>query len=57
MASFVINLVTIRSERPPAIRANVRLLASVSSNVMAKTRSLREFALAVGEGAGIWLDP
>ena len=56
MSSFVIYLVPIGGERPPAVGADVGLFSRVSSDVVAKTSSLRKFALAVWEGAGIWLD-
>lgn len=53
----MIYLVPIGGERPPAVGADVGLFSRVSSDVVAKTSPLGKFALAVWEGAGIWLDP
>ncbi len=57
MSSFMIYLISVCGERPPTIGTDVGFFSCVSSDVMSQAGSLGKFTLAVGVGAGIWLDP
>ena len=53
----MIDSISIGGKCPPTVLTNIGSLASVSSDVMAKTSPLRKFALTVGIWACIRLDP
>lgn len=57
MPPLMINSISICSESPSTMLTNVGALSCMSSDMVAKTCTLREFALAIWVWACIWLDP
>ena len=57
MAALVVDFVSVSSEGPSAVFAQVRFLACVRPYVMAQTCALRKSTRALWVSARIWLDP
>ncbi len=57
MAALVVDFVSVSSEGPSAVFAQVRFLTCVRPYVMAQACALRKSTRALWVSARIWLDP